>query len=93
MPCNRTNCPSQYKEIKERIALRPHLIYKVINGWGDLWDEYCLLRREVKNLFREKRYILEIMHVDFDGSRKEFWTFVGKKTKGKKWNNYYCFKA
>ena len=26
------------------------------------------------------------MNVDFDGSRKEFWAFVGRRTKGKKKN-------
>ena len=27
---------------------------KVIKGWEDLWDEYCRLRREVKELVMEK---------------------------------------
>ena len=26
----------------------------------------------------------KILNVDFDGSRKEFWAFVGRRTEGKK---------
>ena len=29
------------------------------------------------------------MNVDFDGSTKEFWVFVGRRTKGKKNSNTY----
>ena len=64
---------------------------KVINGREDLWDEYCRLRREVKELVRGKELIIwnevvEKVNVDFDGSRKESWAFVGRRTKGKKKN-------
>ena len=41
-------------EIKERIALRRQLYKKVISGRDDLWDEYCRLRREVKDLVKGK---------------------------------------
>ena len=76
-------------EIKERIALRRQLYKKVISGRDDLWDEYCRLRREVKDLVREKKLavwneIVEKVNVDFDGSRKEFWAFVRRRTKCKK---------
>ncbi len=37
-------------EVKERIALRWQLYKKVISGQDDLWDEYCRLRREIKDL-------------------------------------------
>ena len=37
-------------EIKERIALRWKLYKKVISGQDDLWDKYCRLRREMKDL-------------------------------------------
>ena len=62
---------------------------KVIKGWEDLWDEYCRLCREVKELVREKKLtiwneVVEKVNVDFDGIRKEFWAFVGRRTKGKK---------
>ena len=73
-------------EMKERIALRRQLYKKVISGRDDLWDEYCRLRREVKYLVREKKLavwneIVEKVNVDFDGSTKEFWAFVGRRTK------------
>ena len=53
---------------------------KVIKGRKDLWDEYCRLRREVKEIVREKKLtirneVVEKVNVDFDGSRKEFWAF------------------
>ena len=32
-----------------------HVYKKVINGREDLWDEYCRLRKEVKELVREKK--------------------------------------
>ena len=61
---------------------------KVIKGREDLWDEYCRLCREV---VREKKLsiwndVVEKVNVDFDGSRKEFWAFEGRRTKGKKKN-------
>ena len=42
-------------EIKGKISLRRELCKKVINGRKDLWDEYCRLRKEVKELVREKK--------------------------------------
>ena len=53
-------------------------VYKVISGRDDLWDEYCQLCREAKDLVREKKLavwneIVEKVNVDFDGSsRKSF---------------------
>ena len=58
-------------EIKERIALRWELYKKVISG------------REKLTVWNE---IVEKVNVDFDGSRKEFWAFVGRRTKCKKRN-------
>ena len=45
-----------------------------------MWEEYYKLRREVKNLviWNEKA------NSDYDGNRKEFWAFVGRRTKGRK---------
>ena len=73
-------------EIKEKISLRREVYKNVIKGWEDLWDEYCRLCREMKELVREKKLTIwnEKVSVDFDGSRKEFWAFVGRRTKGKK---------
>ena len=50
-----------------------------------LWDEYC---KEVKEAVREKRLgiwneVVEKVNVVFERSRKEFWAFVGRRTKGK----------
>ena len=78
-------------EIKERISLRREVYRKVINGRQDLWDEYCRLRKEVKELVREKKLsiwneVVEKVNVDFEGSRKEFWAFVSRRTRGKKRN-------
>ena len=55
--------------------MRRQLYKKVISGRDDLWDEYCRLRREVKDLVREKKLavwneIVEKVNVDFDGSRR-----------------------
>ena len=43
----------------------------------------------MKELVREKKLtiwneLVEQLNADFDGSRKEFWAFVGRRTKGKK---------
>ena len=76
-------------EIMEKISLRQEAYKKVIKGREYLWDEYCRLRREVKELVGEKKLtiwneVVEKVNVDFDGNRKEFWAFVGRRTKGKK---------
>ena len=42
-------------EIKEKISLRRELFKKVISGREELWDKYCRLRKEVKELVREKK--------------------------------------
>ena len=60
---------------------------KVVNGQEDLWDEYCRLRNEVKQLVIKKKLnnwneIVEKVNTDFDENRREFWAFVGRKTKG-----------
>ena len=39
---------------KEKISLRQEVYKKVIKGREDLWDEYCRLHREVKELVRER---------------------------------------
>ena len=66
-------------------------MYKVIKGWEDLWDGYCRLRKEVKELVKEMilklaiwNEVVENVNVDFDGSRKEFWAFISRRMKGKK---------
>ena len=46
------------------------------------------MRREVKDLVWEKKLVVwnevvERVNIDFEGSKKEFWAFAGRKTKGK----------
>ena len=74
-------------ELKDKISLRRE-VYKVIRGREDLWDEYCRLHKEVKELVRQKKLamwkeVVEKANVAFEGSRKEFWAFVGRRTKAK----------
>ena len=79
------------EQIKDRIDARREVYRKVVNGREDLWDEYCRLHNEVKQLVIEKKRniwneIVEKVNTDFDENRKEFWAFIGRKTKGKKKN-------
>ena len=59
------------------------LVYrKVVNGRENLWDEYCRLHKEVKQLVIEKKLniwneLVEKVNTDFNENRKEFWAFVG----------------
>ena len=76
-----------------KVSLRIRLLggerfTKVIRGREDLWDEYCRLCKEVKELVRQKKFtvwkeVVENANVNFEGSRKEFWAFVGRRTKAK----------
>ena len=79
------------EQIKDSIDARREVYRKVVNGREDLWDEYCRLSKEVKQLVIEKKRniwneIVEKVNTDFDENRKEFWAFIGRKTKGKKKN-------
>ena len=42
-----------------------------------------LVREKKLNIWRE---VVEKANTDFDGSKKEFWAFVGRRTKGKRKN-------
>ena len=72
-------------EIKDKINRRREVYKKVISGRKELWDEYCRLHKEVKEAVREKKLSIwnKKVNADFEGSRKEFWAFVGRRTKGK----------
>ena len=77
------------EQIKDKINARRQVYKKVVNGREDLWGEYCRLRKEVKQLVIEKKLniwneLVEKVNTDFDENRKEFWAFVGRKSKGKK---------
>ena len=43
------------EQIKDRINARLEVYRKVVNGREDLWDEYCTLRKEIKQLVIEKK--------------------------------------
>ena len=69
-------------EIKDKINRRREVYKKVVSGRKELWDEYCRLCKEVKEAVREKKLsiwneVVEKVNADFEGSRKEFWAFVG----------------
>ena len=54
-----------------------------------MWGEYYKLRKEVKELVVAKKLkvwneVVEKVNTDFEGNRKMFWSFVSKKTRGKK---------
>ena len=75
----------------KKINARRQVYKKVVNGREDLWGEYCRLWKEVKQLVIEKKLniwneLVEKVNTDFDENRKEFWAFVGRKSKGKKKN-------
>ena len=79
------------EQIKDKINVRQKVYKKVVNGQEDLWGEYCRLRKEVKQLVIEKKLniwneLVEKVNTDFDENRKEFWAFVGRKSKSKKKN-------
>ena len=79
------------EQIKDKINARRQVYKKVVNGREDLWGEYCRLRKEVKLLVIEKKLniwnqLVEKVNTDFDENRKEFWAFVGRKSKGKEKN-------
>ena len=62
---------------------------KVVNGREYLWDEYCRLHKEVKQLVIEKKLniwneLVEKVNTDFDENRNEFWAFVGGKQRVKR---------
>ena len=65
-------------------------MYKnVLDGNLDAWEDYCKLWKEVKDLVRKKETdiwndVVEKVNKEYEGSRKEFWAFVGRRSKGKK---------
>ena len=61
----------------------------MLDGNVDAWEDYCKLWKEVRDLIRKKKIdiwndVVEKVNTDYEGSRKEFWAFVGRRTKGKK---------
>ena len=58
---------------------------KIANGEEELWEEYFKLHREVESLVTERKLneMLQKANSDYDGSRKEFWAFAGRRMKAK----------
>ena len=61
----------------------------IVSSEEELWEEYYRLRTEVKQLVVEKALniwteVVEKANSDFEGNRKEFWAFVGRREKGRK---------
>ena len=77
------------KEIKGKIKQRREVYKRFLhNGDSKLWTEYCKLHKEVKQLVIEKKLdmwnnIVEKANQDFEGNTKQFWFFVGQRTKCK----------
>ena len=79
------------EEIKEKIRVRREVYRQLQSGNKDKWDEYCKLRAEVKELVRKKKLqvwdeVIEKVNKDYDEGKKEFWAFVGRRTKSKRKN-------
>ena len=49
-----------------------------------------LVREKKLNIWRE---VVKKKNTDFDGSKKEFWAFVGRRTKGKRKKNIPSLKS
>ena len=65
-------------EVKAKIEHRRDVYRKIAGGQDELWEEYYMLRKEVKNLVIEKKLnnwneVLEKANSDYYGNRKEFW--------------------
>ena len=76
-------------EIRAKIEHRRQVYRLIASGQEELWEEYYRLRKEVKQLVIEKKLniwneVVEKANSDFEGNRKEFWAFVGRRTKGRK---------
>ena len=86
-------------EIKEKLVRGENYIRKLLMV-GKIYGMSIVrrLHKEVKELVREKklniwREVVEKANTDFDGSKKEFWAFVGRRTKGKRKKNIPSLKS
>ena len=76
-------------EIRAKIEHRRQVYRLILSGEEELWVKYYRLCKEVKQLVIEKKLniwneVVEKANSDFEGNRKEFWAFVGRRTKGRK---------
>ena len=72
-------------EVKDKINSRRKLYKSMLGGNVDAWEDYCKLRKEVKDLIRKKKIdiwneVVEKVNTDYEGCRKEFWAYVGRRT-------------
>ena len=71
-------------EIRAKIEHRRQVYRLIVSGQEELWEEYYRLRKGVKQLVIIWNEVVEKANSDFEGNRKEFWAFVGRRTKGRK---------
>ena len=76
-------------EVRAKTERRRQVYRWIASGLEELWEEYYRLRKEVKQLVLEKKLsiwneVVEKANSDFEGNKKEFWAFVGRRTKGRK---------
>ena len=76
-------------EIKAEIEQSRELYKRILRGEDELWEKYVRLQKEVKQLVREKKLqiwneVVDKANSGYEDNKKEFWAFVGRRTKGKK---------
>ena len=76
-------------EVRAKIERRRQVYRLIASGQEEFWEEYYRLHKEVKQLVLEKKLniwneVVEKANHDFEGNKKEFWAFVGRRTKGRK---------
>ena len=76
-------------EVKDKISSIRKLYKSMLDGNVDACKEYCKLWKVVKDFVRKKKTdmwndVVEKVNTDYEGSRKEFWAFVGRKLKGRR---------
>ena len=71
---------------RQKIEQRRQLYKRMVRGQEGLWDE---LHRDIKHLAMEKKLniwngVVEKANADFEANKKELWSFVGRRTMGRK---------
>ena len=73
------------KKLKVRLNKDKRCTRDFDNEDSKLWTEYCKLRKEMKQLVIEKKLVMwnnivEKANQDFEGNKKQLWSFVGRTT-------------
>ena len=76
-------------EVRAKIERRRQVYRLIASGHEELWEEYYRLRKKIKHLVLEKKLsiwneVVEKANSELKRNKKEFWAFVGRKTKGRK---------